>query len=164
MSGQLDANDGAEELVTNDLDTLAPKMRERVDAAIWDCHDVGLDAIVYETMRTAELQALYYARGRTRIPPYQRVTNVADAQYGWHFYGLAVDVISRKNRWAVTKDWQTKVADIFMEHGLDWGGNWNHPDYPHFQFAGIRDTPSDKARSLYAAGGLVAVWKAVGAN
>lgn len=164
MSAQLDANDGAEALVVNDMQVLAPKMQERVTAALWDANEAGLDAVVYETMRSQELQGLYYARGRTRVPPYQRVTQVADAQFGWHFYGLAVDIISKRKRWDVSSNWQLMTAAIFREHGLDWGGDWEHPDFPHYQFAGIRKSPSELARSLYATGGLESVWKAVGAD
>lgn len=165
MSAGLDFNDGAEEMVCNDCTLLAPQMRLRVDRALWECHAAGLDAYVYESIRTEELQAIYYARGRTTVPPYRKVTNVADAKSGWHFYGLAVDVISKKNRWNVTEMWWLKVSAIFKANGLDWGGDWTtQDDEPHFQFAGIRKSPSDKARELYASGGREAVWKAVGAN
>jgi hypothetical protein len=164
MSAGLDFNDGAEALVQNDLDHLAPKMRERVVAAIWECNNMaGLDVVVYESVRSEHLQEMYYARGRTTVPPYRKVTNVADAKMGWHFYGLAVDVISKKNRWNNTEAWWLKVAAIFRLHGLDWGGDWEMKDEPHFQFAGIRKSPSQKARDLYASGGVEAVWKAVGA-
>jgi len=33
-----------------------------VDAALADCHAAGLDAMVYEALRSPELQAAYYAR------------------------------------------------------------------------------------------------------
>ena len=164
MSALLDANDGAEALVVDDLTELAPGMKRRVDAALAACHAANLDVIVYETVRTEELQELYYARGRTTIPPYRRVTNVQDAKYGWHFYGLAVDVISKSKRWAQPESWWYKVAVLFKEQDLDWGGDWESPDIPHFQFGGIRKSPSDKARALYASGGKKAVWEAVGAN
>lgn len=165
MSAQLDFDDGAEAFVQNDIDILAPKMQERVTAALWECNNVaGLEVVVYETVRTDHLQQMYYARGRTTVPPYRTVTNAKSAQYGWHFFGLAVDVIHKRLRWGATEGWWLKVAALFKEHGLDWGGDWENEDLPHFQFAGIRKSPSDRARKLYAEGGLVAVWKAVGAD
>lgn len=164
MSAQLDFNDGAEELVQNDLDALAPKMQERVTAALWECNNVaGLDVVVYEAVRTEELQRMYYARGRTTVPPYYTVTAAKTAMGGWHFYGLAVDVIHRTRRWNNPEKWWLKVSAIFKAHGLDWGGDWERVDLPHFQFAGLRKSPSNRARELYASGGLEAVWKAVGA-
>ena len=163
MSGQFDFNDGAEELVCCDTSGLAPKMRDRVEAALAAANAAGLDAILYETTRSDELQRMYYARGRTTVPPYRRVTNVESAQYGWHFFGLAVDVIPASKRWEVPDIWWMKLAVIFKEYGLDWGGDWESADNPHFQFAGIRKSPSDKARKLYANGGKEAVWEVVGA-
>ena len=59
MSAAHDANDGAEAMVCCSLDGLAPKMKERVTAAIWECHDIGLDVMLYETTRTQELQEKY---------------------------------------------------------------------------------------------------------
>lgn len=164
MSAGLDFNDGAEALVESSLDGLAPKMRERVEAALADANRHGLDAVVYESTRSDELQRLYYARGRTTVPPYRRVTNASTAQDGWHFYGLAVDVISKRDRWEVRGDWWLKLAAIFKEHGLDWGGDWESPDDPHFQFAGLRKSPSDKSKNAYQSGGKEAVWELVGAE
>ena len=47
---------------------------------------------------------------------------------------------------------------------LDWGGDWKKPDTPHFQWGACKPSPSDQARALLASGGMVAVWKAVGAD
>lgn len=58
-----------------------------VAAAIQECRAAGLDTFVYEAYRSQELQALYYARGRTIIPPVKPVTNAANNLYGWHGYG-----------------------------------------------------------------------------
>jgi hypothetical protein len=164
MSAQLDFNDGAEAFVQNSLDLLAPKMQERVTAALWECNNVaGLGVVVYESVRDDHLQQMYYARGRTTVPPHHTVTNAKTAMGGWHFYGLAVDVIHEKRRWNNPESWWLKVSAIFKAHGLDWGGDWTVVDLPHFQFAGLRKSPSPRARELYAAGGNKAVWKAVGA-
>jgi hypothetical protein len=55
------------------------------------------------------------------------------------------------------------VAAHFKANGCDWGGDWTHPDFPHYQWGGMKKSPSDHARELYAEGGKEAVWKAVGA-
>jgi hypothetical protein len=162
------AGHSAESLVQRSFDGLAPKFREALEAALAECNAQGLDAYAYETLRSDELQALYYARGRTDIDgefgPGETVTNAQSAQYGWHFFGLAADVISRSKQWKVTDAWRRQVNIIMRKHGLACGSDWPHPDEPHVYWAKCRRTPSDEARRLYAQGGLAKVWAAVGAD
>ena len=162
MSAGLD-HPTAESLVVSSLNGLAPLFRAALTAALAECNAAGLDAIAYETLRSDELQQMYYARGRTVIPPHYTVTNAQTARHGWHFFGLAVDVISASKRWDVTKEWRDTVSSIFKSHGCSAGADWPHPDLPHYQFGKCRRSPSNKARELYAQGGNAAVWQAVGA-
>lgn len=148
-------------VVDADLAKLAPRFQEAVLAALADCEAEGLDAFVYEAYRSPELQALYFARGRTIIPPERPVTNARSNLESWHGYGLAVDVISRSKHWEKPPAWFARVADRFKAHGCKWGGDWSRPDPPHMQFGKCRASPSDRARELYAAGGFRAVWEAV---
>ena len=152
--------------VNRDLDLLAPKFREAVKVAIAECNAAGYQAMVYEGYRTQELQAIYYARGRTVIPPTHTVTNAPTNLTSWHGYGLAVDVVHQTKYWEPEEGegWFRKVAEIFKKHGCKWGGDWNRPDTPHFQWGACKASPSDKARELIASGGVIAVWKAVGAD
>lgn len=159
----MSAGTNVESMVQRSLEGCAPLFGQAVLDAIADCEAAGLDAYVYESLRSDELQRLYYARGRTVIPPHYTVTNARSAQFSWHFFGLAVDVISRKNGWETSGEWRRNTATIFKSHGLAWGGDWPHPDLPHFQWGACKRSPSDRARELYAEGGLLAVWKAVGA-
>lgn len=147
----------------SDMGRLAPKMRAAVEAVLAACAAAGMDAVVYETMRSQELQALYYARGRQVVPPEKPVTNVRDARYGWHAYGLAVDIVSRSRGWDVPETWWTRLGNIARARGLSWGGDWKQNDRPHLQWGKCRDTPSDRARELLAEGGVEAVWKEVNA-
>jgi hypothetical protein len=162
VSAGLDHPD-AESLVVSSLDGLAPKFRLAVEAGLKECTEAGLDAIVYESTRSDELQKIYYARGRTVIPPKYTVTNAASAQFGWHFYGLAVDIISKSKRWDAGDKWNLQVAALMRAHGLDAGMDWPHPDIPHYQWGKCKRSPTSYARQLYATGGLEAVWKEVGA-
>ena len=162
MSAGLDHPD-AESLVVSSLDGLAPKFRLAVQAGLVECHEAGLDAIVYESLRSDELQRMYYARGRTVIPPKYTVTNAASAQFGWHFYGLAVDIISKSKRWDAGDKWNLQVAALMRAQGLDAGMDWPHPDIPHYQWGKCKRSPTSYARSLYTTGGLIAVWTEVGA-
>jgi peptidoglycan LD-endopeptidase CwlK len=149
--------------VSRDMTLLAPKFREAVENALKDCQEQGLDAYVYEAYRSQELQALYYARGRTIIPPTRPVTNAPSNLHSWHGYGLAVDVISRSKYWDVPSSWFEAAAECFLRAGCKWGGGWKTRDLPHFQWGKCKPSPSDAARQIIASEGLEAVWKAVGA-
>ena len=148
---------------SRDMTMLAPLFAGRANVALARCEDAGLDAFVYEAHRSDALQAIYYARGRTVIPPEQTVTNARNSLNSWHGYGLAVDVISRSRLWSPEEVWWEWVAEIFVSEGMDWGGHWRRPDRPHFQWGGLRASPSDRARLLMRSGGFVAVWREVGA-
>lgn len=150
---------------TADPMLLAPLFRIAVAAAITECNNAihQLDAIVYETYRSNELQAIYYARGRTVRPPPSAVTNAMSNLYSWHGYGLAVDVIHRMKEWDAGDEWFHRVAEIFKRNGCKWGGDWRNPDLPHFQWGLCRASPSDLARTLLRTEGVRAVWDAVGA-
>jgi hypothetical protein len=52
-----------------DISLLEPKFRAAVEYALAACRARWLDAVVYETFRSSELQAEYWARGRTIFPP-----------------------------------------------------------------------------------------------
>lgn len=178
-------------VVDNDTTKLAPKMQAAVAATLLDCHAEGLDAVVFEALRSAELQELYWHRGRPPTDEYPfTVTNARSNLYSWHGFGCAVDIISDSNHWFVPMTmaqwtklnpvseytdycmerakegewWFARVAALAGRHGLKWGGNWKRRDLPHFQWHLCKPSPSDLARSLYQHGGLPAVWAAVGAS
>lgn len=146
---------------SSDIRLLAPRFGLAVGEALNICHRKGLDVIVFEGARSDELQRYYYEQGRTRPGPI--ITNARSAQFGWHFFRLAIDAISASRGWNVTASWREEVAKIFESVDLDWGGRWRSPDFPHYQWGRLRSSPSDRARQLYAEGGLIRVWQEVGA-
>ncbi len=150
--------------VVSDLGQLAPRFRAAVEQALALCGQAALNAKVYETYRSEDLQVIYYARGRTQIPPAVPVTNASSNLYSWHGYGLAVDVIHATLEWNAPPEWFQSVANCFRQAGCRWGGEWTKPDLPHFQWGLCKPSPSDLARQLIASGGVQAVWQAVGAN
>ena len=95
--------------VSRDLSMLAPKFREAVENAIRECNSPpnNLNAFVYEGYRSLALQRIYYARGRTIIPPTRTVTNARTNLESWHGYGLAVDVIHRTQHWGAPTSWSS---------------------------------------------------------
>src|SRR5262249_10184262 len=123
----------------------------------------GLDAYVYEAYRSPELQAIYYPRGRTVVPPTKPVTYAATNLQSWHGYGLAVDVISRAHDWDRPESWFAEVAEVFARHDCRWGGGWRQKDLPPYRGGAGRPTPPDAAGQLIALGGLPLVWKEIGA-
>jgi len=151
---------------TGDLKYLAPRFRDAVEAAIRECNaePLCLQAMVYETFRSNELQAIYYQRGRTVIPPQRPVTNAASNLFSWHGFGLAVDVIHQVNRWNVPDVWWGQVATVFKRHGCAWGGDWTKPDKPHFQWGLCKPSPSEQARTILRTQGIQAVWQVLGAG
>jgi peptidoglycan L-alanyl-D-glutamate endopeptidase CwlK len=145
------------------MSKLAPLFRASVELAIAECNAGGLDAFVYEAYRSLELQQIYYARGRTVVPPYKPVTNARSNLYSWHGFCLAVDVVSKAHGWDRPDDWWVAVAVIFKRHGCKWGGDWKQRDLPHHQWGRCKPSPSDLAREILATKGIEAVWVAVGA-
>lgn len=150
--------------VCRSLEDCAPKFAQAVRDTIDDCHLHGLDAMVFETVRSNDLAKIYFKRGRPPTDEYPTpVTNAPDASWSWHGYGLACDIISQSREWSAGVDWFRRMGAIAKRHGLDWGGDWPHPDYPHVQFGTLRPSPSTVGRTLYAQGQIEEVWRIVGA-
>lgn len=146
---------------------LAPAFRAALERGIDRARAVGVDAVIFETCRSDELQAIYYAQG---------TTHARTAAYSWHKYGLAADVISASREWGAfsDRDWvralrrameaERFVRDFASLPLLAWGGSWKSPDEPHWQWGRCRPTPSQLTLDAYARGGSCAVWALVGAT
>lgn len=154
----------AEVPVTSRVTALAPKMQVAVEAIIKQMADAGHKAKVFETLRTAERQAFLYGFGRTYDDGRGTVTKVQDARKGWHFYGLAVDIVQNDaSPWdAPQAFWQT-LGKCAEANGLTWGGRWKFLDLPHSQWAGCPTSPTALDIALAAESGIGAVWKKYGA-
>lgn len=151
-------------IVCRATDVLAPRFRERLEMAVSVCRQNGIDVIVYETIRSNELQQMYYRRGRPPTKEYPTpVTNADRADKSWHFFGLAADCISESKRWSAPDSWWEDMAQVMEDHGLDCGIRWDFPDKPHVQFGGLKKSPSFLTRDAYRNGGLTAVWQLVDA-
>lgn len=112
------------------LSELLPIVRERAEVFLNLASLDGYDLIITETYRTHERQAELYAQGRTK--PGQIVTN---SRPGWsrHESRQAFDVAfpgpepySDAHPWHLIGVWAEQA-------GLEWGGDWKHPDRPHLQ-------------------------------
>ena len=157
----MSAGNNSEPQVQNSLSLVAPKFAAAVQNALRDANAAGMDAYVYESLRSHELAVLYYARGRTIIPPTQTVTNAPNELFSWHGFGLAVDCISKSKQWNQPESWFAELSIHFARYGCKWGGDWKMKDLPHFQWGLCKPSPSSVARTLLATKGMQSVWSAV---
>ncbi len=163
----------------NDLLQLAPGFAARVLTVLHEMERLGHDPIVFEGYRSDERQAWLYECGRTFDDGRGIVTQAATARRSWHRYGLAVDVISRIDRWDAPARFWRHLRLSATEAGLVSGDDWDRDgipveddpdehlsDKPHLQHwcPGMRVTPSDHAWELLQTKGIEAVWKEVQAD
>jgi len=149
--------------VTN-LDVLAPKFRDAVLHAFDSMHALGFDPIITESLRTAERQQWLYGFGRDYDDGRGVVTNAPTGQWSWHFFGLAVDVTSKKMPDQPGWTFWSNLGGAARRNELTWGGSWiRFTDLPHLQWGRCRQSPSTRAIQLYNEGGFEAVWHEVGA-
>lgn len=146
------------------LEGLAPKFRYAVEHVLADVRAAGYRIKVFETIRTNERQKYLYGFGREYDDGRGPVTKVSHADLGWHFYGMAADLVEDDaTPWTAPQSfWQT-LGKAAEKHGCKWGGRWTTVDLPHIQFGKCKTTPSAESRTLYAQGGRELLWRKVGA-
>jgi len=156
-----------------DLSVLAPKFRAALERGIARLMAMGFDPVVVETLRTHDRQEYLYGFGRDYDDGRGRVTFSRDADETWHGYGLAADVIPRKDGYTAPRWVWDAYGRAWQAEGLRWGADWDHDgstkdetflDFPHVQWGPpMRRSPSPRAARLLATGGPPAVWREVGA-
>lgn len=105
--------------------------------------DAGIPLKVVSAYRSPEAQQELKDSGRG-------VTN-AGALLSFHNHRLAFDVVPLE--YISLKDWNPsgplwqRVGDIGKSVGLEWGGDWQKKDLPHFQFSG--GTPIRELKTYY---------------
>lgn len=130
------------------VDTLFPLLAEVATLVVGRSYDAGVQIIVTEALRTTEYQNSLYAKGRDRngnIIDRSKVVTNAKGGYSNHNFGLAFDFAlmpadGKNVYWDEVrdddrdgaKDW-AEVVKIAKALGLEWGGDWNFRDAPHFQ-------------------------------
>ena len=150
--------------VISRVNALAPKMQEAVEKIVKEMASLGHNARVFETLRTPERQAFLYGFGRTYDDGRGTVTKVQDASKGWHYFGLAVDIVQNDNSpWdAPQAFWQT-LGKCAEKHNLTWGGRWKFLDLPHSQWGGAPTSPTALDIALARDEGIEAVQRKYGA-
>lgn len=119
---------------------------------------------VEQGLRSWSKQAEIYAQGRTA--PGEIVTN-APPGHSWHEFGLAVDVcplsLLPTVNWTPESPIWTDMGSKGKSLGLFWGGDFSHPDRPHFQLTGTFPvSPDDETRQVFKDGGMLSVWEEAG--
>jgi len=144
------------------INLLKPQARPLFEAFLSALDKHGLRYSVLETLRTAEVQAAYYAQGRECLEEINRLRSTAGlyllgeaeakkivtkARYSAHQDGIAADIVpvlgGGKIPWVITAEnaglW-LEFGRLGREAGLEWGGAWKPLDKfgigwdaPHYQ-------------------------------
>lgn len=138
-------------------DMLFEPFQEKIDLVLGDAKKAGLDVALFDGFRSFQRQDDLYAQGRTK--PGKKVTKARGGQ-SWHNYGLAADLVfKRDGKWTWDGNWDV-LGRIGKRHGLLWGGDWKgFKDRPHFEWP--RSLSLVQAKGLHDKGGLDLVWKEV---
>ena len=115
------------------IETLKPEVQELARELIRRAAEQGICAKVIDGSRSYEEQNKLYAQGRTK--PGKIVTKARGGQ-SWHNFGLAFDVgifdPSGEHYYGESRAYN-ELGRIGKELGLQWGGDWDFEDPPHFQ-------------------------------
>ncbi len=98
--------------------------------------------------------------------PLGRIVTKAPPGWGWHEFGLAVDIApddptrpGYQPIWDADHPSYERMIAVGLSVGLAPGGLWRtFPDYPHFQPQELPRIPTGEMRQLFADGGVRAVW------
>lgn len=140
--------------ICRDVTKLAPFFAKKVNEALAECKEQGLEIELFEGYRPPERQDWLYAQGRTRSG--KKVTYATGWQ-SWHQYGVAADLCFRwGGKWQWNKDdpWD-KVHAIFKKHGFE---------ILDFEKAHVQITnsmPVSKAFNIAKERGLLALWSII---
>lgn len=121
------------------LSDLRPEFKAQVEGWLKNCELVGLDVLVYCTLRDDEEQAALYAQGRTT--PGKIVTKAQPGQSA-HNYGLALDfvpLLAGKPQWT---NWALydKAIDLAELRGMEsLRRSKRFKEYAHLQFTNWKE-------------------------
>jgi peptidoglycan L-alanyl-D-glutamate endopeptidase CwlK len=114
--------------------TLLPEVQPLARKLIETAKEQGINAKIIGGTRTYAEQNALYAQGRTK--PGQIVTK-AKGGYSWHNHGMAFDIgifsENGKEYYGESESYAV-CGQIGEALGLEWGGEWDFVDEPHFQF------------------------------
>lgn len=116
-----------------DISLLHPLVQEKLRNLIELATEEGIEFLVTDTLRSKQEQNSLYAQGRTTSG-----NIVTNASYPWSFHnhGVAFDIVPLKGG---QPDWTDHalfdlLGVLGKSIGLEWGGDWQFVDKPHFQY------------------------------
>lgn len=105
------------DLRNNNIDLLAPFVRERARIALTNAQNDGYPVAIFEGYRSPARQETLYSQGRTTAG---KIVTRARAWQSTHQYGLAIDIAYLKNnRWSWDGDFD-KPSRYFIDQGFSW--------------------------------------------
>lgn len=121
------------------IEDLAPEMQTLSAEFAVAMHDRGIPFLITSTYRSQAEQDKLYAQGRTTAGK-----KVTWTKHSRHSRRTAFDIVivgkDGRARWDVKADINedqipdyVQAGEIGESLGLEWGGRWSTPDYPHFQ-------------------------------
>ena len=110
---------------------LLPLVKRQADKFVQEMEMMGLPIRITEGYRSIERQNELYAQGRTTKG---NIVTKAKGGESLHNYGVAIDIVFRKQGYDASNDQWLAAATIAERLGFEWGGTWNDfVDKPHFQ-------------------------------
>lgn len=120
--------------MSKDINDLDPDVAEMARQFLAQAAKEGVLLRITQTRRTYLEQEDIYAQGRSKPG---KIVTAARPGYSWHNFGRAFDVCQAAGEpYPDHEPFWEKVGDIGKRCGLDWGGDWKHPDRPHFEHHG----------------------------
>lgn len=116
------------------LSVLHPAFRPKAEEFIKAANVVGLDVLVYCTVRTMQEQEVLYEQGR--IKPGKVITNArpGESAHNWGFAFDGAPLVGGKIDWDPENPVWQQYGKLAVNLGLEWAGNWVHfKEYPHIQ-------------------------------
>lgn len=111
------------------IQTLQPTLQPLAQALILRARERGIEVEIVQGYRSPEQQdtLLTSGAGVTKAP----------GLLSYHNYRLAFDVVPKQYinlpKWNPTGPLWLIIGQIGESLGLEWGGRWSDPDFPHFQ-------------------------------
>ena len=111
--------------------TIQKEVQPLAIALVREAARIGITIKVISGTRTYAEQDALYAKGRTQ--PGNIVTRV-EGGYSNHNFGIAFDIgIFENGRYVPESPKYKIVGKLGKSIGLEWGGDWEFVDEPHFQ-------------------------------
>lgn len=116
------------------LADLRPVFRARATDWYAECKAIGLDLLVYCTLRTTQEQDELYQQGRSQPG---RIVTYAKPGQSAHNHGLALDfvpLILGKPDWRAGSPEYLKAVELAEKHGMSSASKWKKfREWPHLE-------------------------------